>query len=184
MRGGFEFRKLSSFCNLVTYVKARNCCKHVVVTGYSMGGFGAYQLGAHNGTMFDAIVVVAGYGCGTSETTGGTTSSSDGEEVPNKFGDFLNFVKPGLSEVRGVVIVAHAQGDRLSSFKDAEQIATVVNANGGNAKLLQVPDWEAMGGDWDRNRHSYFNFVFLSRHFMYPHLVEGLQRSTDKGQRE
>lgn len=38
---------------------------------YSMGGFGAFQLGCFAPESFDAIVSVAGYGLGTSEQDSG-----------------------------------------------------------------------------------------------------------------
>ena len=38
---------------------------------YSMGGFGAFQLGCFAPEIFDAVVSVAGYGLGTSEPNSG-----------------------------------------------------------------------------------------------------------------
>ncbi|CAJ1448556.1 unnamed protein product [Effrenium voratum] len=41
--------------------------ERVLVMGYSMGGFGAFQLGGFSPDAFDAVISVAGYGLGTNE---------------------------------------------------------------------------------------------------------------------
>ena len=45
---------------------------HVVaIFRYSMGGFGAFQLGGFAPDAFDVVISVAGYGLGTLEPEGG-----------------------------------------------------------------------------------------------------------------
>ena len=47
------------------------CASFVRSERYSMGGFGAFQLGCFAPDVFDAVVSVAGYGLGTSEPNSG-----------------------------------------------------------------------------------------------------------------
>jgi len=58
---------LKDFCNLVRSVTLELGALHVCVIGYSMGGFGAYQLAGHDPDVFDVVFSTAGYGLGTLE---------------------------------------------------------------------------------------------------------------------
>lgn len=44
---------------------------------YSMGGFGAFQLGGFAPDVFDVVISVAGYGLGTLEPEGRLVSSDE-----------------------------------------------------------------------------------------------------------
>ena len=122
-----------------------------VVAGYSMGGFGAYQVGGHAPDLFDAVIAVAGYPLGSKDPQSPQPASS---EVMN------GFIAGSIHKISGrqtEVIVVHAQKDKLSSFLDAQAIVQAIQNFGGTARLVRVPD-ESAGG----NGHNYFNYALLS----------------------
>ena len=56
---------LEGLCCLIAYFAQEVDAYRIYVAGYSMGGFGAFQLGAFKPEIFDAVISVAGYGQGT-----------------------------------------------------------------------------------------------------------------------
>ena len=67
-KGGFGYINgrrsepyLDALCDLVQRCAEENKVAHVLLVGYSIGGFGAYQLLAHRPSLFTVVAVVAGY---------------------------------------------------------------------------------------------------------------------------
>lgn len=122
------------------------CASFVRSERYSMGGFGAFQLGGFAPDAFDLVMSVAGYGLGTLEPQGRETSQRLSEtfkrhlrdfsvtsllfSAPDAmygapqpasgeiFQEFLENVVSQLSRVP-IVVGVHAQKDAMSSFMDA-----------------------------------------------------------------
>jgi len=139
--------------------------ERVLVSGYSMGGFGAYQLGCFAPEAFDAVISVAGYGLGTTE------SSDQGYGAPQPHSsqileDFLEQKVVRLAHVP-IVIAIHAQSDTVSHFKDNEAIIETVRSQdkGGVAELIEVPSSHADSDPGRKNKpklgHNYFNYALL-----------------------
>ena len=131
--------------------KAPNCdASSVTVAGYSMGGFGAYQLACHDANLFDFVVTRAGYGWGTAEPP----SSSCGAPKPKAedvFQEFLTNYIARLSTV-GIIYAIHAPSDSASSFADMEAIVMHVCASGGRATMMMMMiDDNDDDGDVDDN---------------------------------
>lgn len=63
-----------TICTCLANLREKPVADVLIASGclrYSMGGFGAFQLGCFAPEIFDAIVSVAGYGLGTSEQDSG-----------------------------------------------------------------------------------------------------------------
>ncbi|CAK9058891.1 unnamed protein product [Durusdinium trenchii] len=162
--------------------------ERVLVMGYSMGGFGAFQLGGFAPDAFDVVMSVAGYGLGTLEPE----DAMYGAPQPASsaiFEDFLTGVVSELSRVP-IVLAVHAQKDSMSSFRDVKAIiqscqeTLAMRGVPHTAELLEVEDRWA---DSDRNRkkkkisgHHYFNFSLLdesSEDFLWSKLRKYLSQA-------
>jgi pimeloyl-ACP methyl ester carboxylesterase len=164
--GNFVSEYLQAVTDLVQETSREVCAERVVVAGYSMGGFGAYQLGFFAPEIFDAVVSVAGYGRGTLEAMSANSACGGPQpESGNVFRSFLAEEVKSLSAVPAVFVV-HASIDAVSSFRDASEIVQAVREHGGSAQLVVVPD-EAADSDPKRCRrrsklgHHYFNYALL-----------------------
>ncbi|CAK0896290.1 unnamed protein product [Prorocentrum cordatum] len=146
---GFVFGKLhepylEDLCRLVRATAERVSACRVCVMGYSMGGFGAYQVASHDPGAFDAAVPVAGYGLGTLEPP----DRGYGAPQPASarvFEEWLRAAAPRLARLP-LLLVVHAERDAESSVRDARAIVARVRAEGGCARLAAVPD-EAADSD-------------------------------------
>eukprot|EP00930_Biecheleria_cincta_P026959 TRINITY_DN18942_c0_g1_i1.p1 TRINITY_DN18942_c0_g1~~TRINITY_DN18942_c0_g1_i1.p1 ORF type:complete len:1138 (+),score=223.52 TRINITY_DN18942_c0_g1_i1:3-3416(+) len=126
-----------------------------------MGGFGAYQLAAHDPDAFNAVAVAAGYVLGTQEP------SDRGYGAPqpasrNIFRQFLDRYAARLASVPSLVVV-HSERDKVSSFIDAKTVVERVRAAGGNAHLVEVPEDASDSKSGSRGRksgHQYCNYAF------------------------
>lgn len=133
--------------------------------GYSMGGFGVYQLASFMPALFDAAVAVAGYGQGTLDTSGGSYSAPQ-PEASRIFDDWCDRNCPKLAKV-GALVVIHSPADRESSYTDAREIVSRVKREGGCAKLVTVPADLAESDRGSKKTahpsgHRYFNYAFLN----------------------
>ena len=106
---------LTALCNAVHEVACEVSASAVLVSGYSMGGFGAVQLGGFRPELFTAVVPVAGYSMGTLER------HAPQPESEGVFRSFLAKYAPRLAQVP-VVIMVHAPSDTVSSFLDAKRL--------------------------------------------------------------
>lgn len=162
--GELHTEYLGALSGLVRRVSRSVGASRVLVAGYSMGGFGAYQLGGHAPELFDAVVPVAGYGLGTDEPP----DSSCGAPQPEAANVFSNFLSRHISRLASVpaVIVVHSPTDSVSSFSDARRMVETIREHGGNVELVMVPE-EAADTDPSRKKktklgHHYFNYALLS----------------------
>mmetsp|Transcript_46450 Transcript_46450/g.86839 ORF Transcript_46450/g.86839 Transcript_46450/m.86839 type:complete len:356 (+) Transcript_46450:81-1148(+) len=143
--------------------------ERTIVMGYSMGGFGAFQLGGFAPDVFDVVVSVAGYGLGTLEPSGEMYDAPQ-PEASDIFFQFLGEVASRLATVP-IVLALHAKKDSMSSFRDVKAIIEYVKDAGYKrgsqhiVELFEVPDEKA---DSDRNKrkkrnsgHHYFNYALL-----------------------
>ncbi|CAE7679129.1 rluC, partial [Symbiodinium sp. CCMP2456] len=143
--------------------------ERTLVMGYSMGGFGAFQLGAMAPDVFDVVVSVAGYGLGTLEPQGEMYDAPQ-PRAGERFELFLRQVATRLSVVP-VVLAMHARKDSMSSFRDVYAIIhhvqeeSIKKGSDSIVQLFEVPDEKA---DSDRGRkkknksgHHYFNYTLL-----------------------
>lgn len=151
----------------------------VYAFGYSMGGFGVYQIVGHAPDLFDAAVSVAGYGQGTldPEEVGYRAPQPAASHI---FERFLEQHAPRLASVPCVLAV-HARLDMESSYNDTLAIVDRVMAVGGHAELVSVPDEMAESDSRSKrakkNGHRYFNYAFLhetSVQVLYSRLEERL----------
>eukprot|EP00439_Symbiodinium_sp_Y106_P051655 s3440_g6.t2 len=113
--GSLHQEFLRDFSQQIGFLASLFQASRTLVMGYSMGGFGAFQVGGFSPATFDVVVSVAGYGLGTLE---------EGEETPQpeareRFEQFLEQVAIRLADVP-VVLAMHAQKDGMSSFNDDE----------------------------------------------------------------
>ncbi|CAE7241941.1 rluC [Symbiodinium natans] len=143
--------------------------ERTLVMGYSMGGFGAFQLGSMAPDVFDVVVSVAGYGVGTLEPQGEMYDAPQ-PQAGERFEKFLQQVASRLSVVP-VVLAMHSRKDSMSSFRDVNAIirhvqeVSLKKGSENIVQLLEVPDEKA---DSDRGRkkknksgHHYFNYTLL-----------------------
>lgn len=136
----------------------------VFAMGYSMGGLGVYQLAAHSPHLFDGVVVVAGYGQGTLDTTGNYKNAPPLESAAI-FKAWCARLCPRIAQV-GALLVVHAPSDIESSFQDAQAIVAAIREAGGVVQLVEVPDDKA-NSDKKKNKrskksgHSYFNYTLI-----------------------
>eukprot|EP00931_Biecheleriopsis_adriatica_P009519 TRINITY_DN110597_c0_g1_i1.p1 TRINITY_DN110597_c0_g1~~TRINITY_DN110597_c0_g1_i1.p1 ORF type:complete len:317 (-),score=69.78 TRINITY_DN110597_c0_g1_i1:248-1198(-) len=144
--------------------------ERVVVCGYSMGGFGAYQLGSFAPDTFDAVISVAGYGHGTLQP------ADQGYHAPQPQSSviFKNFLQKEIAKLSHVPVVmcVHAQSDTISYFEDNRQIIECVErvnrkrGRKGFAKLTEVPEHHADSDPGRKKKakqgHSYFNYTLLN----------------------
>mmetsp|Transcript_41353 Transcript_41353/g.95790 ORF Transcript_41353/g.95790 Transcript_41353/m.95790 type:complete len:576 (+) Transcript_41353:150-1877(+) len=165
---GFVFGTLDSayldcLTGAIRSVASKVAASHVIVCGYSMGGFGAYLLGSHAPDIYAAIVSIAGHGMGTLE------SQCEGYCAPQPesstiFHQFLSMCAPKLAKVP-LVLAVHAQRDAVSNFDDTEAIVRAIRAHAGCAEVVVVPD-DMADSDLSRKRksrlgHSYYNYALL-----------------------
>ena len=134
----------------------------IIVAGYSMGGFGALQMGSFSPDIYKSLIVVAGYGLGSREPL----SSGFGGPQPYSSQVFDTFIRehvPNLVQIPAVFVL-HAEPDRLSSYIDAQEIAEAIQSSGGNAIFRRIPDEVANSDPGKRkakNGHRYFNYSLL-----------------------
>jgi len=160
--------------------------ERVLVMGYSMGGFGAFQLGGFAPDVFDVVISVAGYGLGTLEPEDEMYNAPQ----PQSSAIFENFLCSVVTELSRVPVVlgVHARKDSMSSFRDVKKIIQKCKETLDRrseekhvAELLEVADEWA---DSDRNGrkkkisgHHYFNFSLLddsSEEFLWSKVREYL----------
>lgn len=176
--GQLDDAYLHALCALVRAARIEVGASEVWVIGYSMGGFGAYQVASHDPDAFDAIVPVAGYALGTIEpsNSGYYAPQPESSEI---FKGFLDKYAARLARVR-VLAVVHAERDAESSYRDARAIVKRVRREGGNVMLIRVPDVLADSDPGKKGAlrgHRYFNYALLSdtsRSVLYDRLQEAL----------
>jgi len=155
----------------------------VLLMGYSMGGFGAIQLGCHAPDLFDAVISVAGYGLGTREPV----TSSYHPPQPRSSEIFDAWVSTAASQLRQVSVVCavHAKADKISSFEDVNAILAAIREAGGDAFMLEVPADKANSSSKARkkNGHSYYDYAVLGKSgkdFFYQVLLDRLDAAQER----
>ena len=134
----------------------------IIVAGYSMGGFGALQMGSFSPGTYKSVIAVAGYGLGSREPI----SSGFGGPQPYSSQVFDAFIRehvPNLAQIPAVFVL-HAELDQLSSYRDAHEISQTIQSLGGNAIFITIPDECANSDPGKRkakNGHRYFNYSLL-----------------------
>ena len=123
---GFLTDLSEKISNLATLFEA----ERTMVMGYSMGGFGAFQLGGFAPDVFDVVVSAAGYGLGTL-TPQGEMYDAPQPQATNNFEDFLGQVASNMVRVP-IVLALHAEHDGMSSYRDVKAIIA----------RLQVGPWD------------------------------------------
>lgn len=154
---------LADLCGVVKSLAEEVSAARVFCFGYSMGGFGTYQLAGHAPGLFDGAAVIAGYGQGTLESE----DSSYRPPQPasrNILQEFLNRTAASLARLPALVVV-HAESDSESSYKDACAIVERIRAEGGSVEFVTVSDEQAESdpkAKKSRNTfHRYFNYALL-----------------------
>lgn len=188
--GSLHQEFLRDFSQQIGFLASLFQAERTLVMGYSMGGFGAFQVGGFSPATFDAVVSVAGYGLGTLEEGEGTPQP----EARERFEQFLDQVATRLSDVP-VVLALHAQKDGMSSFTDVSAIIDKVKESsqqqGKNnvVELYQVPDGKAdsdkKGKKQHRRGHHYFNYTLLdgsSEDFFWANLRRFLAKAERRGE--
>ncbi|CAE6956061.1 grsT [Symbiodinium sp. CCMP2456] len=191
--GSLHQEFLRDFSQQIGFLASLFQAERTLVMGYSMGGFGAFQVGGFSPATFDAVVSVAGYGLGTLE---------EGEETPQpeareRFEQFLEQVATKLSDVP-IVLALHAQKDGMSSFTDVSAIIDKVKESSQQhgkenvVELHQVPDGKADSDKtWNkktkqkRRGHHYFNYTLLdgsSEDFFWAKLRRFLAKAEPRGE--
>ncbi|CAE7255035.1 unnamed protein product [Symbiodinium natans] len=165
--------------------------ERVLVMGYSMGGFGALQLGCHAPEAYDAVVSVAGYGMGTSEST--ERSGAPQPKGRRVFDWYLHQQIPRLADVP-IVLGVHSPSDTVSSFRDVKAIIDTVSETAHRSSkrchtcMVEVPD-ELSNSDYPKKRratasgHGYFNVSLLkdrSDQLLWEELRNQLSRSAKR----
>ena len=98
-----------SFLSVVEQIAHDIGANDIIVAGYSMGGFGALQMGSFSPATYKAVISIAGYGLGSRELT------SSGFRAPQPhssqvFDAFIQENVPNLALIPAVVIL-HAEFD-------------------------------------------------------------------------
>eukprot|EP00439_Symbiodinium_sp_Y106_P022759 s1352_g2.t2 len=165
--------------------------ERVLVMGYSMGGFGALQLGCHEPEAYDAVVSIAGYGMGTCEST--ESSGAPQPKGRRVFDWYLEREIPQLASVP-IVLAVHCPIDTVSSFRDVNAIIDVVSESAHRsskrcyARMVEIPA-ELGNSDYPKKRratasgHGYFNVSLLkdrSEEFIWEELRNQLSRSAKR----
>ncbi|CAE7426011.1 unnamed protein product [Symbiodinium pilosum] len=159
--------------------------------GYSMGGFGAIQLGCWAPEAYDAVISFAGYGMGTFEPT--ETSGALQPKGRRVFEWYLNEYIPKLADVP-IVWGVHCRSDTVSSFNDVSTIIDTVGETAHHSRkrchsrMIEVPQDDA-NSDYPRKRratasgHGYFNVSLLkdtSEQIIWKDLRNQLSRSAKR----
>eukprot|EP00928_Gymnodinium_smaydae_P063673 TRINITY_DN47182_c0_g1_i1.p1 TRINITY_DN47182_c0_g1~~TRINITY_DN47182_c0_g1_i1.p1 ORF type:complete len:530 (+),score=65.39 TRINITY_DN47182_c0_g1_i1:65-1654(+) len=165
---------LTALCNTIKGVAEDVGASRVLLSGYSMGGFGTWQLAGHMPELFSAIVPVAGYGMGTLEPSAPQPASSKVLER------YLDEFAPQIARVP-IIIAVHAPSDTISYFGDTKAIVEAVQKNGGQAVLYPVSEKDADSDGRKKKKksgHHYFNFSLLndsSEEVVYGRLKKALE---------
>ncbi|CAE7239953.1 unnamed protein product, partial [Symbiodinium pilosum] len=159
--------------------------------GYSMGGFGAIQLGCWAPEAFDAVISIAGYGMGTQEPT--ETSGAPQPKGRRVLEWYLDRHVPKLADVP-IVWGVHCREDTMSSFDDVNTIIDTVSETAYRSRkrchsqMVEVPA-ELANSDYPKRRrdaasgHGYFNVTLLkdrSEEILFTDLRNQLSRSAKR----
>jgi hypothetical protein len=169
-RYGFVFGQLndeylSALCGIIRRVSEDIGACRVLASGYSMGGFGAYQLGCHSPQLFDVLLPVAGYGRGTLESPSATAWGGPQPESSKNLEQFLDTHVSKLVTVPTIVVV-HAPSDSMSSFRDTEHIVETIQNYGGSVELVRISNEMADSDPKQKKKvktgHNYFHSTFVA----------------------
>lgn len=173
---------LDDLTRLVKELAAEVSAQRVLGFGYSMGGFGIYQLAEHDPKLFDVGVVIAGYGQGTlePENVGYRAPQPKSRQI---FEAYLDRATKRLAQVPALIVI-HAEKDVESSFIDIEAIVKRVHREGGNVDFVVVPE-EFAESDRRAKRsrqtnHRYFGYALLedtSEEVLYKRIDSALLKS-------
>lgn len=149
------------------------------LAGYSMGGYGCWQLGGYDPDLWTAVIPVASYGIGTLQGKGQYDAPQP--ESASILRTYLASVAPQLARIP-VIIAVHAVSDMTSYFPDVKLIVDTVKGCGGNASMAVI---SAEHADSDKGKrkiksgHHYFNYALLndtSEQVLYARLRFALQQ--------
>ncbi|CAE7240652.1 NMA111, partial [Symbiodinium necroappetens] len=115
---------LTAFAETIGNVAHRFQADRVLAFGYSMGGFGAYQVASWSPEVFDAVVSLAGYGLGTEDPQHERFRAPQ-PQSGQIFRDFVERYGTRMAKVP-VVLAVHAWCDSLSSYNDDCEIIWAV----------------------------------------------------------
>lgn len=184
VHGSLHEPYLQEFCRVVKELSQEVGAIATVMAGYSMGGFGAWQIAGYMPDLFTAIIPVASYGLGTYQKGG--MYNAPQPESSHIFDNFMNWMAPNVAQVP-VVIAIHAQIDTTSPYGDAQAMVKKVQGHGGKAQLVSI---SAEGAESDKGKrkvksgHSYFNHSLLnddSEGVLYGRLRILLQAAINQG---
>ena len=163
MHGSLHLPLLDDLWNLISLGAALFEATHAISIGYSMEGFGVWQLPASSPSVFDIAISVAGYGIGTYKHNRSPFCGAPPQPMSSEVLDrFVETYATKIAKV-SIVFVVHARHDQVSYFADAERIANAVSDADGHVEMLVVPDDKA-DSDYKRRRshgHAYFNYTLL-----------------------
>eukprot|EP00931_Biecheleriopsis_adriatica_P060545 TRINITY_DN36372_c0_g1_i2.p1 TRINITY_DN36372_c0_g1~~TRINITY_DN36372_c0_g1_i2.p1 ORF type:complete len:1223 (+),score=250.52 TRINITY_DN36372_c0_g1_i2:26-3694(+) len=165
---------LDDLCALIRKVSFEVKAIAVWCMGYSLGGFGAYQLAAHDPATFTGAAAVAGHALGTLEPEHRGYGAPQ-PEASRIFETWLDYSAPRLAKVPALVVI-HSERDTVSSILDARAIVDRVRTCGGNAELVYVPEDVSDSRPGTKGRksgHQYCNYAFFgssSRAVLYSRL--------------
>jgi len=131
-------------------------CARVITIGESMGGLGVVNQAMYQSNKTDVLVVIAGYGSGSSDErlNRGTSSHpavvARSELQRERHENWLRKAE-NLKDVLLVAII-HCREDSVCSFLDQSLLCQEINRHGGNARLIEVPSHLATG----KHDHQYF----------------------------
>lgn len=173
---------LLAFCKQVMATSEQVGAIANIISGYSMGGFGAVQLAAFAPGIFTAAIPVAGYGIGTLESGG--MYNAPQPEASHKFTVFANDYAPKLAKVP-IFFAVHGVSDKNSSFRDMQELISLIQGEGGDPELVSL-DEKASNSDGLKSKtgHGYFNHALLSHlseGFLYSKLRAALDAAVAKG---
>ncbi|CAK9033604.1 unnamed protein product [Durusdinium trenchii] len=188
--GHLHYNFLNALTEKINELSSEFNAERIIAMGYSMGGFGAIQLGCFAPELFDAVVSVAGYGMGTSEPNSGYGAP---QPVSGEIFDlFLEREACKLARVP-VVLAVHAPSDMCSSFRDVSAIIQKTQETAwdtwerSTAKLVRVPDGMANSdhpGKKRKSNHGYFNCTLLhngSEKMLWRELRRLVDRAPQRG---
>ncbi|CAE6955437.1 NMA111, partial [Symbiodinium sp. KB8] len=126
---------LTAFAETIGNVAHRFQADRVLAFGYSMGGFGAYQVASWSPEVFDAVVSLAGYGLGTEDPQHERFRAPQ-PQSGQIFRDFVERYGTRMAKVP-VVLAVHAWCDSLSSYNDDCEIIWAVKHQARREGLTQ-----------------------------------------------
>jgi len=160
---------LSAFADHLMTLSVRFQAERVLAFGYSMGGFGSYQIASWAPEVFDAVIALAGYGVGTQDPEDQRFHAPQ-PESGRRFQKFLETYAVRMAKVP-IVFGVHAKSDSLASYEDDAKIIGAVSWSAWKqgfrqqqAALITVPENLANSDPgYSRSGHNYYKCSLLTK---------------------